>query len=442
MRAVDLIRRKRDGQPLSPAEIRWLVESYVRGETLDEQMSAFSMAVFFRGMDRDELAALVDAMIASGEVIDLSEVHGPKVDKHSTGGVGDKTSICLAPLVAACGVAVPMISGRGLGHTGGTLDKLAAIPGLTTQLAPSTFVALVRTHGLAFGAQTEQLVPADKRLYALRDVTATVESIPLIAASIMSKKLAEGIDGLVLDVKVGGGAFMKTVEDARGLADALIGIGDALEIPVRALLTDMDQVLGRAVGNANETWEAVEVLRGEGPSDLAALTVELGAEMLVLGEVAVDIDEGRRRIEEAIDQGAGLEYLRRIVTEQGGDARVLDARTALPVAPYTVEMTVEGEGGSVRGFDTEAIGRAAMVLGAGRRTQTESIDPRVGLEVHVRRGERVERGQPWVRVEYADEARLAACQAILREAIQIGAAPQAEPPLVLERRATRRRTPA
>lgn len=438
---MDLIRKKRDGQALLPAEICWLMDAYVRGEIPDEQMSAFSMAVFFRGMAPDELATLVAAMTASGDVIDLSGVPGRKVGKHSTGGVGDKTSICLAPLVAACGVSVPKMSGRRLGHTGGTLDKLGAIPGFSTLLEPSVFVRLVREHGLVFCAQTERLAPADKRLYALRDATATVESIPLIAASIMSKKLAEGIDGLVLDVKVGSGAFMKTVADARDLAEAFIGIGDALELPVRVVLTDMDEVLGHAVGNANETWEAVEVLRAEGPRDLVALTAELGAEMLVLGEVAADIDDGRRRIERAIADGSGYERLRAIVVGQGGDPRVLESRSALPVAPSAVEMTVEGEGGIVQGFDVEAIGRASMVLGSGSRT-ADPVDPRVGLHVYARRGERVERGQAWVRIEYADEARLAACQSILRDAIRMGSSFEREPPLVLERHASRRRTPA
>src|SRR5262245_11088477 len=338
MRAVDLIKRKRDGGELSREEVKWLIERYTAGEVGDDQMAAFAMAVFFRGMGAGELAALVEAMMASGAVIDLSAIEGIKVDKHSTGGVGDKISLCLAPLVAACGVPVPMISGRALGHTGGTLDKLTAIPGFRVDIDEKRFVELVEKHQLALIGQTERLVPADRKLYALRDVTSTVESIPLIAASIMSKKLAEGIDALVLDVKVGSGAFMKTMDEARTLARTMISIGERMNKKVRALLTDMSQVLGHACGNANEMWEAIEVLKGAGPADVVELTVELGAEMLKLGGVAESLEDGKTRIRRAIRDGRGLEKLRRVVEAQGGDPHALDDRAVMPVAKHKASV--------------------------------------------------------------------------------------------------------
>lgn len=432
MRAVDLIRAKRDGGALAPDEVRWLVDSYVQGVTGDDQMAAFAMAVFFRGMDATELSALVSAMMASGDVIDLSSVDGVKVDKHSTGGVGDKVSICLAPLVAACGVPVPMISGRGLGHTGGTLDKLGAIPGFRVDLRADEFVRTVRDVGLSLIGQTGRLVPADKRLYALRDVTATVESIPLISASIMSKKLAEGIDALVLDVKTGSGAFMKTREDARTLAQTLIGIGESMGRKVRALVTDMNQVLGRAVGNANETWEAIEVLQGGGPDDLVELTVEIGAEMLALGQVVDDVAGGRDRMRAAIADGSGLEKLRACVAAQGGDPASLDARDRLPTAAHRTDVGAAGEGYVVR-IDTEAVGRAGSLLGAGRAKSDDTIDPAVGFEVHARLGDRLTAGQALATVDYNDEGRLAAAQDVLRGAFTLADAPPEIPPLVLER---------
>ena len=432
MRAVDLIRVKRDGGQLAADQVRWLVERYVAGEVGDDQMAAFAMAVFFRGMDDRELSALVDAMIRSGEVIDLSEIPQKKVDKHSTGGVGDKISICLAPLVASCGVPVPMISGRGLGHTGGTLDKLAAIPGFRTDLDGDAFRRLVATHGLALIGQTERLVPADRRLYALRDVTATVESIPLIAASIMSKKLAEGIDGLVLDVKVGSGAFMKTRRDAESLARTMIGIGAQMNKTVRALLTDMDQPLGRAIGNANETWEAIEVLRGGGPADVVALTVELGAEMLTVGGSASSLDDGRRRMRQAIADGRGFDRLRAVVEAQGGNPRALERRDIMPQAAHEAVISAPA-GGTIVGFDTEAVGRAAMLLGAGRARSADPIDHAVGFDLAVRRGDAVEKGDPLVRVAYNDPERFAAAEAAFLGAVRIGEAAVSTNPIVLER---------
>lgn len=432
MRAVDLIRAKRDGDALTEDQVRWLIERYVAGDVGDDQMAAFAMAVYFRGLDEAELSALVEAMIGSGEIIDLARIAGTKVDKHSTGGVGDKISICLAPLVASCGVPVPMISGRGLGHTGGTLDKLAAIPGFRTDLNVEQFRTVVAAHGMALIGQTDQLVPADRRLYALRDVTATVESVPLIAASIMSKKLAEGIDGLVLDVKVGSGAFMKTLADAQVLASTMIGIGTRMGKTVRALLTNMDQPLGRAVGNANETWEAIDVLKGGGPPDVVELTVELGAEMLLVGGAATSADEGRRRMRQAIADGRGLDRMRAVVEAQGGDSRALDRRDLMPLAAH--EAVIEApRSGVLTAFDTEALGRAAMVLGAGRNRSTDPIDHAVGFDLLVRVGSSVVAGQPMARIAYNDASRRVAAEAAFLQAVRIGEEAPAPAALVLDR---------
>lgn len=428
MRAVDLIRTKRDGGSLDDEAIAWLIDRYTAGEIQDDQMAAFTMAVFFRGMSGSELAALVRAMLESGSVMDLRDIPGTKVDKHSTGGVGDKISICLAPLVAACGVPVPMISGRALGHTGGTLDKLSAIPGFTVDIDDARFVEILKSTNLALIGQTASLAPADKKLYALRDVTGTVESIPLIAASIMSKKLAEGLDALVLDVKVGSGAFMKSVDDARALARTMISIGDRMDKKVRALITDMNQVLGRACGNANETWEAIEVLRGGGPEDVVTLTVELGAEMLVLGRVAESLDDGKTRIHRAIKDGRGLEKLRKVVEAQGGDPASIDARDRLPTAAHQADVTIDRKG-IVRRLDVEAIGRAAMVLGAGRAKSSDDVDLSVGFDIGVRLGDAVEPGQPIARADYNDEAKLETAKQILLGAIELGE--DAPPPTAL-----------
>ncbi len=433
MRAVDLIRKQRDGLALEPDEVRWLIESYTAGDVGDDQMAAFAMAVFFRGMSGAGLAALTESMMNSGNVMDLSSVEGRKVDKHSTGGVGDKVSICLAPLVAACGVPVPMISGRGLGHTGGTLDKLTAIPGFDVSQDDEAFLRCVQAHGVCLAGQTATLAPADKKLYALRDVTSTVESVPLIAASILSKKLAEGIDALVLDVKVGSGAFMKTLEDARTLARTLVSVGARMGRDVVALLTSMDQVLGRAVGNANETWEAFEVLRGGGPSDLVDLTVELGAEMLVLGEKADDLADGRTRVRRAIKDGRGLEKMRKLIEAQGGDPKAVDDRKNMPTAAHEHVVTFD-KSGHVTGFEVEAIGRAGMLLGAGRARTTDVIDYAVGFEVCVNLGDRVEVGQPFVRIEYNEQARLQQALEGLERAIIISEeAPESTPSLIRER---------
>jgi pyrimidine-nucleoside phosphorylase/thymidine phosphorylase len=433
MRAYEVIHQKRDGRVVPAADIAALVDGFTRGEIPDYQMAAFCMAVFFRGMDGDEVRALTGAMLRSGDVLDLSDVPGAKIDKHSTGGVGDKISLALAPLAAACGVKVPMISGRGLGHTGGTLDKLEAIPGFRVDLPVDRFRALVREVGACLIGQTARLAPADRRLYALRDVTATVESIPLISASILSKKLAEGIDGLVLDVKVGTGAFMKRREDARALAETMIGIGRGMGKRMTALLTTMDQPLGRTVGNALEVAEILALLRGEGPADLTALTVELTAEMLLLGGVAPDLPAARAAVRRAVADGRGLAKLEDIVRAQGGDPAAVRDPERLPRAPRTYDVAAPAAG-FVTAIHGEAVGLAAVALGAGRARVEDPVDPAVGLEVLKQVGEPVERGEPLCRVHEGErsEAR-AAMTARLTRAWSIGPAAPTPAPLVLER---------
>jgi pyrimidine-nucleoside phosphorylase/thymidine phosphorylase len=423
VRAYEIIHAKREGRPLAPEAIAALVDGFTRGEVPDYQMAAFCMAVFFRGMDDGEVAALTRAMLESGEVLDLSDVPGAKVDKHSTGGVGDKVSLALAPLAAACGVKVPMISGRGLGHTGGTLDKLEAIPGFRVDLPVERFREIVRGVGACLIGQTARLAPADRKLYALRDVTATVESIPLIAASIMSKKLAEGIDGLVLDVKVGSGAFMKSPADARTLARTLAAIGRSMGKRVTALLTSMEEPLGCAVGNALEVAEAVETLRGGGPEDLREVTVALTAEMLLLGGVAEAPAAARAAVEGAIADGRGLSKLAEIVSAQGGDPEAIRDPARLPRAPSVRDVPAPASG-FVRAIDAEAIGLASVALGAGRARVDDRIDPAVGIVVHRKVEDRVERGEPLCTIHHGARgeppervaARIAAAYAIGAEA--------------------------
>ncbi|HET9554663.1 MAG TPA: thymidine phosphorylase [Anaeromyxobacteraceae bacterium] len=433
MRAYELIHRKRDGGRLEAGEIAALVDGYTRGEIPDYQLAAFCMAVFFRGMDAGEVEALTGAMLRSGDVLDLSAIPGAKVDKHSTGGVGDKVSLPLAPLAAACGVKVPMVSGRGLGHTGGTLDKLEAIPGFRTDLPVERFVELVRDLGLALAGQTARIAPADRKLYALRDVTATVESIPLIAGSIMSKKLAEGIDALVLDVKVGRGAFMKTLPEARRLAETLAGIGRGFGKRVTALLTAMDQPLGCAVGNALEVEESIALLRGGGPADLRELTVALTAEMLLLARLAPDLPAARRAVEAAIADGRGLATLRRIVEAQGGDPAAVDDPGRLPRAAQVLPVAAPAAG-VVEAIDAEAIGLAAMALGAGRTRVEDRVDPAVGIVLDRKVGDRVQAGEPLCHVHRnaggEPQDRVAAR---ILAAYRVGQGPAAPPPLVLER---------
>ncbi|WP_437768712.1 thymidine phosphorylase [Sorangium sp. So ce281] len=429
---VELVAKKRDGGRLSEDEIARIVRAHSDGELADYQMAALLMAIFFRGMDDAETVALTRAMLHSGDVLDLSGVPGRKVDKHSTGGVGDKVSICLAPLVAACGVPVPMVSGRGLGHTGGTLDKLEAIPGFDVALDAGAFARIVRDVGTCMIGQTARIAPADKRIYALRDVTATVESIPLIVASILSKKLAEGIDALVLDVKVGRGAFMKTLGDARALATALVRVGTAAGKRVSALLTDMSAPLGRAVGNAIETREAIEVLHGRGPGDLVACTLALGEEMLIAGGAAASAAEARPKLEAAIASGAAAEVLARMIAAQKGDPAVVHDAGRLPSAPVVVEIAAQDEG-YVAAVDPLEIGLSAVALGAGRTRADQRVDPAVGIELAAVRGDRVDRGAPLARIHArrADDARAAADR--VRAAFRLGPAPAEAPALVLER---------
>ncbi|AKJ06552.1 pyrimidine-nucleoside phosphorylase [Archangium gephyra] len=433
MRPYELIKAKRDGQRLAPEDIRAFIEAYTSGQVPDYQMSALCMAVFFRGLDAVELGAWAQAMLRSGEVVDLSDTPGVKVDKHSTGGVGDKVSVSLAPLAAACGVPVPMISGRGLGHTGGTVDKLLSIPGFRMDVPVPEYRRLVREVGCCLISQTEAIAPADKKLYALRDVTATVDCIPLIASSIMSKKLAEGIDALVLDVKVGSGAFMKKVEDARTLARTMIGIGAEMGRKVTALLTDMNQPLGRAVGNALEIVEAVEMLHGRAPADYTEVTMALTAEMLVLGRKAASIAEARGMLEKVIADGSAVRKLKEIVQAQGGDPRAIDDYSRLPQARATVDVVPAPRDGFVTVIDTEAVGLAAVALGAGRQRVDSIIDPAVGFTLLRKEGEPVKAGEPVVRVHYNDPAPLEEVKARLARAYQFGPQAPASRPLVIER---------
>ncbi len=430
----EIIHAKRDGAVLPAEDLAALVDGFTRGTVPDYQMSAFCMAVFFRGMQAGETRALTEAMLRSGDVLDLSDIPGAKIDKHSTGGVGDKVSLALAPLAAACGVKVPMISGRGLGHTGGTLDKLEAIPGFRVDLPVERFRALVRDVGACLIGQTARLAPADRKLYALRDVTATVESIPLISASIMSKKLAEGIDGLVLDVKVGAGAFMKSLADARALATSLAAIGRAVGKQVTALLTSMDEPLGRAVGNALEVVETIALLRGGGPADLRTVTVELTAEMLLLAGVAGDLAAARADVERAIADGRGLAKLAEIVEAQGGDPEAIRDPARLPRARARYEVPAPARGW-VTAIDGEAVGLAAVALGAGRARVEDAVDPAVGLEVLKKVGEPVEAGEPICRVHEGPRSEpRPAMTARLQRAWRLGERPPAAPPpLVRER---------
>ena len=420
MLIVDFIRKFRDRKSVAGDELRAFIEGVSDGSIPDYQISAWAMAVFLNGMSAQQRGELTVAMRDSGQVLDWSGVDGVMVDKHSTGGVGDKISIPLAPLVAACGVKVPMVSGRGLGHTGGTLDKLESIPGFRVGVTSEAFRAQVAEIGLCLAGQTAEIAPADKKLYALRDVTATVESIDLIASSIMSKKLAEGIDGLVLDVKVGSGAFMKTEAEARALATALVEIGEHAGVRTTAVLTSMEQPLGRMVGNALEMLESFEVLRGAGPPDTHALTVELGAHMLLLGQAAADLVEGRARIEAAMADGSGVDMLRRVILAQGGEPRVLDEPDLLPRAADVVEFEAP-QAGVVSAIDTHLVGMAALVLGAGRERAEDDIDPAVGFEVLAKLGDTVEQGQPLVRAHYNDAARLSRARSMLLSAYTIEA---------------------
>jgi len=430
MNIVEIIEHKRDGERLTGPEIAWVIAEYTADRIPDYQMAALLMAIFKAGLDAGELGAWTDAMLHSGEVLDFSGIAAPKVDKHSTGGVGDKVSIPLAPMVAACGVAVPMMSGRGLGHTGGTLDKLETIPGFRTALDPPEFRAVLEQTGLVLAGQSETLVPADRRIYALRDATGTVPSIPLIASSIMSKKLAEGLDALVLDVKVGRGAFMKTPEDARSLASTMVGIGAAHGTPVTAVLTDMSQPLGREIGNACEIAESIEVLRGEGPPDLVEVTYRLGEEMLIVGGVCAGRDDARARLQRAVETGAALEKLIEVVVAQGGDPSIVEDTSLLARAPHR-EVVAAPRSGYLARCDALDLGVAAMRLGAGRRRKEDQIDPGVGIRVPVAVGDRLEAGEVLAIVTWADTQRLDEAMPLVRRAFEIGEEAAAAPPLIL-----------
>jgi pyrimidine-nucleoside phosphorylase len=431
VRAVDIIRRKRDGQALSAAEIAAFVTGSTSGAWPDYQVSALLMAIVLRGMTAEETACLTAAMVHSGVKLDLSDLPGVKVDKHSTGGVGDKTSLILVPLAAACGVVVPKMSGRGLGHSGGTLDKLESIPGFRVGLSLEEYRTGLREVGCALIGHTREIAPADRKLYALRDVTATVESIPLITGSIMSKKIAEGISALVMDVKCGRGAFMKTRADARRLAESLVATGSANGVQTAALVTAMDVPLGRAVGNALEVIECLETLKGRGPADLEALSVALAARMLLLGGMASTVAEGEAKVRDALASGRGLEKLRALIARQGGDPCVVDDYRLLPAAPERV-LVRAARAGYVTHLDAERIGRATMLLGAGRDRVEDTIDPGVGTIVLARRGQQVNAGEPLIEVHYRAAARLPGALALIEEACVLGDAAPPEQPLILE----------
>jgi pyrimidine-nucleoside phosphorylase len=429
MRVVDLIRRKRDSGELAPDEIRALVSEYTHDKIPDYQMAAFLMAACIRGLSPAETAALTDAMLRSGEVLDFSDLPATKVDKHSTGGVGDKTSLILAPVVAAAGLYVPMISGRGLGHTGGTLDKLESIAGFNVNLSLQDFRHALSAAHCALIGQTAQIAPADKKLYALRDVTGTVESPFLICASIMSKKLAEGIDALVLDVKTGSGAFMKKFEDAEYLARLMVETGKRMGKKVVALISSMDQPLGRTAGNAMEVAECIEVLSGAGPADTRELSIELAAWMLKLGGRVADMEDGKILAQEMIASGRARDTFREIIRQQGGDARVVDEPARLPGAAHKLDVT-SASAGHLAMIDCERVGTACVILGGGREKKEDAIDPAVGLEFHKRLGDRVERGEPLVTMHYNSDARLAEARQMLEAAYKIAEKPQPAKPLV------------
>jgi pyrimidine-nucleoside phosphorylase len=424
-RAIDVIRKKRDGGELSRFEIESLVAAYTQGSIPDYQVSAWLMAVVLRGMTRGETAILTDAMLRSGDVLDLSKIATKKVDKHSTGGVGDKTSLVLAPLAAVAGVTVPMISGRGLGHTGGTLDKLEAIPGFNVNLPVPEFRRVLEVCGCAMIGQTAEIAPADRKLYALRDVTGTVESPYLICSSIMSKKMAEGIDALVLDVKTGSGAFMKSEKDAAFLAELMVETGERMGKRTVALITDMDQPLGNMIGNALEVVEVVDVLRGGGPQDLRDLCLELAAWMLHLGGVSKTVAEGKKESAKLLASGKALDRFRQMVELQGGDPRVVDDPKGLPQARHS-QQVLSAKDGYIDSLQCEQIGTACVILGGGRERKEDSVDPAVGIVLHRKVGDRVAAGEPIATIYYNSESRVARAQQLLEESCRISDSPLRE----------------
>jgi pyrimidine-nucleoside phosphorylase/thymidine phosphorylase len=431
MRTVDLIQRKRDGDELLAEEIEFLVNAYTQDQIPDYQMSAFLMAVYFSGMSETEVTALTNAMIASGSTIDLSSVPGVKVDKHSTGGVGDKTSLIAAPLAAAAGVMVPMMSGRALGFTGGTLDKLESIPGFRTDLTIDEFREQLRMYNLAFMGQSAEVAPADGKLYSLRDTTGTIESPPLIASSIMSKKIAEGMDSLVLDVKVGAGAFMKRQIDARRLAQMMVSIGRRADKRVVALITDMSQPLGFAIGNALEVMEVSQTLQNAGPTDLTRLALELAARMIFLGRITMTIDEARDLAQKTLLDGAGYRKFKEVIAAQGGDPNVLDRFDLLPNATGVREI-ISPRPGYISGIDAELIGRAASMIGAGRDTKEDVIDPAVGVILEVKVGTKVEAGSVLCRIYYTREDRLDEAADVIEDSFKLSNSTPEERELILE----------
>ncbi len=422
MRVVDLIRRKRDSRELTREEIEFLIAGYTHNEIPDYQMAAWLMAVVLRGMTRAELAALTEAMLNSGQTLDFSDLPAKKVDKHSTGGVGDKTSLVIAPVAAAGGLLVPMISGRGLGHSGGTLDKLESIPGFNVNLSLADFRRVLSSCGCALIGQTAEIAPADKKIYSLRDFTATVESPYLICASIMSKKLAEGIDALVLDVKTGSGAFMKKEEDAVTVAELMVETGRRMGKKVVALITDMDQPLGRKAGNALEVEESLEVLRGGGPADLRELCLELAGWMFYLGERSKSVAEGKKLAAEMIATGRARDKFREIIRLQGGDAAVVDDPRRLPRAQYTADLLSPADG-FVASTQCEQLGIACMALGGGREKKEDSIDPAVGLVFHKKVGDPVKRNEPLCTIHYNSEARLPSARQLIEQSYRIEPSP-------------------
>jgi pyrimidine-nucleoside phosphorylase/thymidine phosphorylase len=431
MRTVDLIHRKRDGEELSTEEIALLVDGYTNGTIPDYQISAFLMAVFFSGMTDREVSALTERMLLSGEAVDLSAVPGMKVDKHSTGGVGDKTSLIAAPIAAAAGVVVPMISGRALGHTGGTLDKLESIPGFRTNLTIDEFREQLLKHKLAFIGQTPQIAPADGKLYSLRDSTATVESIPLIASSIMSKKLAVGLDALVLDVKVGAGAFMKRQVDARRLAQMMVGIGRRMDKRVQALITDMNQPLGFAIGNALEVMEVSQTLQNVGPTDLTRLSLELASRMIYLAKIAPTLEEAREIAQQKLLDGSGYRKLKEVITAQNGNPQVMDRFELLPNATGAREIA-SPRAGYVSAIDAEYIGQASAMIGAGRDQKEDSIDPAVGVILEVKVGQKVDAGGVLCRLYYTADDNVEEASQLVEDAFRISGTPPEERELILE----------
>ena len=431
MRTVDLITRKRDGEELTPEELEYLIQGYTSGEIPDYQMSAFLMATVFSGMEDREVSSLTESMMRSGQMIDLSEVPGIKVDKHSTGGVGDKTSLISAPIAAAAGVIVPMMSGRALGHTGGTLDKLEAIPGFRTDLSSTEFIDQLKKHGLCFIGQSDEVAPADKKLYALRDVTGTVESIPLIASSIMSKKMAEGVDALILDVKVGTGAFMKKQVEARRLAQMMVGIGRRMDKKVQALITDMNQPLGYAVGNALEVMEVSQTLHNEGPEDLRRLSVELAARMIFLAKLAASLDDARQIAEGKLADGSAYRKFRDVVQAQGGNVAAIDKFELLPNATGMREI-VTSRGGYVTAIHAEDIGRASTQMGAGRDRTDDAIDYAVGVILEVKTGDKVDAGAVLGRLYYTREEGLDEAAEMVEDAFRISQQKPEDRELILE----------